>query len=112
MTTQAFIVDLEDWFCSHNLAAPVEVWDVLQSRNRAECITGLAQVSLGYTRDSIGEGRKLRLDLAYVRSASWRVDGRIFRASIRQGLTDGPLAAYLLEPRSQAEKRQRRTTSR
>ena len=30
----AFTVDLEDWFCSHNLkpAAPYEVWDGLQSR--------------------------------------------------------------------------------
>jgi lipopolysaccharide/colanic/teichoic acid biosynthesis glycosyltransferase len=47
-------------------------------------ITGLAQVSLDYTRDLEGERRKLRLDLAYVRSASWRLDGRILRASIRQ----------------------------
>ena len=37
-------------------------------------ITGLAQTSLGYVEGSARTGKKVRMDIAYIRRAGWRLD--------------------------------------
>ncbi|WP_108661684.1 sugar transferase [Acuticoccus kandeliae] len=52
-------------------------------------LTGLAQVRLGYAEGSVATAEKVRMDLAYVRTAGWRLDAAILSATVRVVLTAG-----------------------